>query len=95
MGTIAARDCLRVLQLTEQVVAASLLAVQQGVQLRIAQGELTAASLSGDIQQMLTSLQQDYPLLQEDRPLETGLRQLIAQIQQQHWPLYQEHTDGK
>lgn len=95
MGTIAARDCLRVLQLTEQVVAASLLAVQQAVQLRIAQGELTAVSLSGDIQQMLTSLQQDYPLLQEDRPLETSLRQLIAQVQQQHWPLYQEHTDAK
>ena len=94
MGTIAARDCLRVLQLTEQVVAASLMAVQQGVQLRIAQGELSQSSLSADIQQMLTQLQQDYPLLQEDRPLEHSLRQLVAQVQQQHWVLYQEQTNG-
>ncbi|CAM3692608.1 HAL/PAL/TAL family ammonia-lyase [Rheinheimera salexigens] len=95
MGTIAARDCLRVLQLTEQVVAASLLAVQQGVQLRINQGELHQASLTADIQQMLNQLQTDYPLLQEDRPLEHSLRQLIAQIQQQQWPLYQEAQDAK
>jgi histidine ammonia-lyase len=89
MGTIAARDCLRVLQLTEQVVAASLLAVQQGVQLRILQGELCQHSLTADIQQMLQQLQQDYALLQEDRPLEHSLRQLVNQVQQQHWPLYQ------
>jgi histidine ammonia-lyase len=31
MGTIAARDCLRVLELTEQVVAALLITVRQGV----------------------------------------------------------------
>lgn len=94
MGTIAARDCLRVLQLTEQVVAASLLAVQQGVQLRINQGELHNTSLTADIQQMLKQLQHDYPLLQEDRPLEHSLRQLIGQIQQQQWSLYQETADA-
>ena len=90
MGTIAARDCLRVLQLTEQVVAASLLAVQQGVQLRIKQGELSHDSLTTELKLMLNSLQHDFPLLTEDRPLEMSLRQLISQIQQQHWPLYQE-----
>ncbi|MDX3774794.1 aromatic amino acid ammonia-lyase [Chromatiaceae bacterium AAb-1] len=88
MGTIAARDCLRVLQLTEQVVAASLLAVQQGVQLRINQGQLQFDSLTPDIQQMLTALQQHCPLLTEDRPLEQTLRQTISFIQAQHWPLY-------
>lgn len=92
MGTIAARDCLRILQLTEQVIAASLLAVQQGVQLRIRQGELAESSLTADIRYMLQQLQQDYPLLTEDRPLEHTLRQLISQIQQQHWPLYQESS---
>jgi histidine ammonia-lyase len=34
MGTIAARDCLRILELTEQVAAAMLLAASQGVALR-------------------------------------------------------------
>ena len=34
MGTIAARDCLRVLELTEQVAAALLITVRQGVWLR-------------------------------------------------------------
>ena len=37
MGTIAARDCMRVLQLTEQVAAAAFLAMTQGIGLRIAQ----------------------------------------------------------
>ncbi len=36
MGTIAARDCLRVLELTEQVAAALLITVRQGVWLRCA-----------------------------------------------------------
>lgn len=90
MGTIAARDCLRVLQLTEQVMAASLLAVQQGVQLRIRQGQLQLNTLQAGIQSMLLQLQQQHPLVAEDRPLETELRQLINQIQQQHWSLYTE-----
>lgn len=95
MGTIAARDCLRVLQLTEQVVAASLLAVQQAVQLRIAQGELCFSSLTTELQQMLQSLQQQHQLVSEDRPLEAELRQLVAQLQQQHWPLYPETSDAQ
>jgi histidine ammonia-lyase len=90
MGTIAARDCLRVLQLTEQVIAASLLAVQQAVQLRIIQAELEPSSLTNELQQMLKQLQNDYPLVTEDQPLENSLRQLIEKIQQQHWPLYSE-----
>ncbi|MHC4393704.1 MAG: HAL/PAL/TAL family ammonia-lyase, partial [Planctomycetota bacterium] len=40
MGTIAARDALRILELTEQTTAATLLAAVQGVELRIRAGEL-------------------------------------------------------
>lgn len=96
MGTIAARDCLRVLELTEQVLAASLLAVQQAVQLRIARNELVLGSLTTPLQQMLATLQQQHQPVAEDRALEPELRQLIAQIQQQHWPLYteSEHENG-
>ena len=42
MGTIAARDCLRVLELGEQVTAALLLAAAQGVRLRRLQGGFAA-----------------------------------------------------
>jgi histidine ammonia-lyase len=38
MGTIAARDCLRVLELTEQVAAAMLIAARQAMALRRARG---------------------------------------------------------
>lgn len=89
MGTIAARDCLRILQLTEQVLAASLMSAQQGVRLRMRNGELKEASLSADVQQMLHQLSQQIELLAEDRMLEHELRQLITQIQQRHWNLYQ------
>lgn len=95
MGTIAARDCLRILQLTEQVLAASLLAVQQAVQLRLRQGQLDPTSLTTGVRQMLGSLAQHHPLVAEDRPLETELRTLVTRIQQQHWPLYTENSIEK
>src|SRR6201999_1424930 len=42
MGTIAARDALRVLELTEQVAAATLLGALQGVEWRIKNKQLTS-----------------------------------------------------
>lgn len=89
MGTIAARDCLRVLQLTEQVAAAQLLASVQGAALRqtMTQGEKI---LGGDLKQFLEEVRSRYALLEEDRPLETELRQFTALIQEAHWPLYEE-----
>ena len=44
MGTIAARDCLRVLELTEQVAAALLITVRQGVWLRCRLNRSVAAA---------------------------------------------------
>jgi len=87
MGTIAARDCLRVLQLTEQVAAASLLAACQGVELR----QPSAANdptLTGGIATTLAEIRRTYPFLDEDRALDKELRQLIASIQQQGLSLY-------
>jgi len=46
MGTIAARDCLRVLELTEQVCAAMLIAARQGLALRWAQEKRSAGNCS-------------------------------------------------
>lgn len=87
MGTIAARDCLRVLQLTEQVTAAALLAACQGVEQRL---EMTGGeSLSGGLLETYTALRALSPTLEEDRALESELRQLVEAIQQQQVPVYE------
>lgn len=88
MGTIAARDCLRVLQLTEQVASAALLATCQGVELRIRQQELSAETLSPDLNAMVEQVRQVSPFLDEDRALDQELRQTITAIQNQSWALY-------
>lgn len=88
MGTIAARDCLRILQLTEQVAAASLMASCQAVQIRINQQELDSESLSDTIQNTLSEVFAEFSLVDEDRALETELRQFVSYIQNQHWTTY-------
>lgn len=89
MGTIAARDCLRVLQLTEQVLACTLLAAVQGVRLRILNGEMDEASLSAPVANMYQDVSSYFALLDEDRPMEQELRETIRYIQQQRWSLYE------
>lgn len=88
MGTIAARDCLRVLQLTEQVFAAHLLAVTQAIQLRIDHKQLNSALLSIPLQQFLGDTLSEFDLVYEDRPLEEPLRHFVQHIQQRKWNLY-------
>lgn len=88
MGTIAARDCLRILELTEQVAAASLMAASQAVQLRIRQNQLQESSLSESVSKTLKEVFDRFELVSEDRPLEQELRQFVALIQNQHWSTY-------
>jgi histidine ammonia-lyase len=87
MGTIAARDCLRVLELTEQVVAALLITVQQGVSLR------RKLSSSGQpepsVLAMLDALSADVRLIEEDRRLDPDLRLLLERIRSRAWKLYE------
>ncbi len=85
MGTIAARDCLRVLQLTDQVMAASLLAMTQGINLRIKANELDEASLTPSLRTTLSQVQADFEPLVEDRPLESVLRSTVDKIQSFKW----------
>ena len=85
MGTIAARDARRNLELTEQVAAATLLAARQGVWLRQQQGQV---EMGAGLTQILTSLAQDYHPLTVDRAMEPELRRCVEQIRQQHWSLY-------
>ena len=87
MGTIAARDCLRVLELTEQVLAAMLVAARQGLALR--QGMDRSLQLSPALQAMHVALQAQIPLLVEDRALDKELLALVRGIQSEQWALYE------
>ncbi len=86
MGTIAARDCLRVLELTEQVAAALLITVRQGVWLRCRAnpGVQPQAALA----RMQEQLGADIAVIEEDRRLEPDLRLLLGRIRGQAWTLY-------
>lgn len=88
MGTIAARDCLRVLELTEQVMVATLLATVQGVQLRRHQSAATECAAVVDA--MVADITKEFALVQEDRPLEAELRYWLTQVRQQRWSLYKD-----
>ncbi|RMI02499.1 HAL/PAL/TAL family ammonia-lyase [Stutzerimonas nitrititolerans] len=86
MGTIAARDALRSLELTEQVAAATLIAANQGVWLR--QRDEQARPLPAPLREMHAELGEDFPPLIEDRALEGELRLCLQRIRDRHWGLY-------
>lgn len=85
MGTIAARDCLRVLQLSEQVAAALLMACTQALELR---EHNVPTSAPAEVRTFCTAVRQITPFLDEDRPLEGELRALVAALQHRDWELY-------
>lgn len=88
MGTIAARDCLRVLELTEQAAAAVLLAAVQGLELRLRAGTLAEDSLEPAIREMRDDVFKEFSFVEDDRPLETELRRFSELIREQAWRLY-------
>jgi histidine ammonia-lyase len=85
MGTIAARDALRVLELTEQVVAGMLIAVRQAMALRLG---LSALPLPEPLAAFLRDLSSSIVLIEEDRALDGDLQGLLLQIRGGHWELY-------
>jgi histidine ammonia-lyase len=86
MGTIAARDAARVLELTEQVVAGALLAVRQAVWLRLRLQPATR--LSPALAGMVETIGGIVPPIEEDRALDGELRLLLAELRAQRWDLY-------
>ncbi|GAD88477.1 histidine ammonia-lyase [Vibrio halioticoli NBRC 102217] len=90
MGTISARDCVRVLELTEQVASASLLASVQALEIRRRHNELDDGHLSSNLKSIRDAVLSEFEFVEEDRPLEHDLRHFMARIQQRHWPLYSE-----
>ena len=85
MGTIAARDCLRVLELTEQVAAAVLLAAVQATELR-----QSLDSLAPALRQSSAFIRNYSPFLENDRALEQELRETVRLIQKRLLPLYED-----
>jgi histidine ammonia-lyase len=88
MGTIAARDCLRMLELSEQVAAALTLASVQGVKLRQRLPDLAAAELTPAVTEFIHLVSRHSPFLDEDRALEGELRALSGLIRAGRWSLY-------
>lgn len=88
MGTIAARDCLRVQTLSEQVAAATLMAACQGLRLRLRAG-LTDTALTPSVRHTLDQIDAVFPMLEEDRALESVLREITSRIGQQGFELHE------
>lgn len=89
MGTIAARDALRVLTLTEQVLAGMLVAARQGLSLRL--GLEPSLQLTPALQGFHTDLCERLALVDEDRALDAELLGLVQAQQQGTWSaLYEE-----
>lgn len=86
MGTIAARDCRRVIELTEQVVAGMLIALRQAVTLRLNQGEKLNVSVSAE--SFLEQLSEDIKEFTEDIFLEPILRNVIRRIDNMSHTIY-------
>jgi histidine ammonia-lyase len=79
MGTIAARDCLRVITLTEQTLSAALLAAAQALKLRLDRGELSRETIAG-VAETFGQVFSFYDFLEDDRPLDRDLRKTMEHI---------------
>jgi histidine ammonia-lyase len=78
MGTIAARDCLRIIELTEQVAAALLIANRQACALRYPDG--LPDHLGGGLSAALGRLDGLVPFIGQDRRLDLDLQRLLELI---------------
>jgi len=88
MGTIAARDCIRSLELSEQVAAAAAFASAQALNLRLISGELDKETVGPALTRFMQSTLSEAPFVEEDRPLDKNLRHLVEQIKNRKWELY-------
>jgi len=86
MGTIASRDCVRVNKLTAQVLAASLLACFQAINLRLKSGELKQADL-GETEKTYNEIADFFKPLEEDRALDNDLRKTLELIEEKYFCL--------
>jgi len=83
MGTIAARDCLRILELTETVAAIGLLAACQGLDLR----ERQAGTQRLPRSPLYEAVRKAVPMVVEDRRQDRDIAQLLAMLRSAALPL--------
>lgn len=83
MGTIAARDGLRVLKLTNQVATSLLIAVNQAVEIRLINNELSEEKIGKRLVEFHKFIRQSVAFIESDRPLENEMRVLLEKIEQQ------------
>jgi histidine ammonia-lyase len=79
LGTTAARDCLRVIELVEQVAAGCLVAAVQAARLRRRDAGQWGTSTTG---KMADALQDIVPFVEDDCELEQPLRSLLEKIRE-------------
>jgi histidine ammonia-lyase len=80
MGTLAARDALRVVELTETVAAIGLLAAAQGAELRDTPLPARSAAL-------VTALRAEVPAVTADRRQDLDIAQVLALLRHDALPL--------
>jgi histidine ammonia-lyase len=81
MGTIAARDAVRILELTNQVLAASIITCTQSLDIRLINTELSEDKIGNKLMSLKNKVRESVVFIENDRPLEADLRSLIAQIE--------------
>ena len=89
MGTIAARDCLRVLELSEQVGAAMLITARQALALR---QRLQPLHLTPALSAMFDALCNAIAFVDEDRALDGDLQRLLTEMRDGRWRSYVDDT---
>ena len=88
MGTIAARDCLRILELTEQVAAAGVLCSVQALEIRRRRNEILEADVSSSHKEFCSEVLKNFDIHMNEVPLEVSLRQFTQFIRDEKWELY-------
>jgi histidine ammonia-lyase len=83
MGTIAARDGIRVIELTEQVLAAVMLGAAQAWELRSRQPTPPTTPLQPRVQSFQDHIRKLSAFVDEDRPLDDDLRSVLNAIRRQ------------
>jgi histidine ammonia-lyase len=91
MGTIAARDAVRSLELVEQVAAAHLLACSQALRLRLQTNEISKSMIGAGIDELM----QNTTLIEEDAPLDKLLAKLSFGIARGELGVRWPHEAGK
>lgn len=80
MGTIAARDAIRVLELTNQVASAALITGHQALEIRLKNKEVTEAKIGKNILSLHENVRADVEFVENDRALEREIRKIYAKI---------------